>query len=667
MSITDLTAVQETIHNVLVTDPYRWLEGRCFPETEEWIKGQRERCDNYFATCNDLDAIRARVRKYLDVETVDQPIRVGGSYFYRRRNPGQEQPCIYVMDANGAHQRLLVDPSEGGMFASASIYRVSDDGSLLAYELKCGGEDRTSIHFVEVNTGRLLPSPIEIGYARGLAFMADNRSFCYCHEVSKESQEHTIYLRLFEEPAVDRAIFRVARSRGSRLVLTADAIHLGSLYIHERDGELLGDFWIADLQDPENWHKVFVNKKLPFNPILKHGQIFAITYDEASNGRLVELTKNSTECRTLIPEQDVEIRQVAIIGDKVFAYYLREMCPFIRCWSIAGQEQKGIDLPANCTVRLLSNYSNNSIFYSCESFGQPPIIFEYCLDLAQSKVWHTSGVSIDQSSINVQKNYYPSRDGTDIPITLVSVTNREAVKPSSVIMTGYGGFGASMTPQFSVLVSIMMECGVIFALPHIRGGGEFGRAWHEAARARSRQIAFDDFLSAGEWLCNSGITNPERLAIFGGSNSGLLVGVAMTQRPDLFRAVLCIAPLLDMVRYEHFDQAIKWRKEYGTVSNEEDFYCLLSYSPYHHIQDHVNYPAVLFVSGDKDDRCNPAHVRKMAARLLGRASQESPILVDYSDERGHSPVLPLSVRIEALSRRVAFLCRELNLSFSEGV
>lgn len=228
-------------------------------------------------------------------------------------------------------------------------------------------------------------------------------------------------------------------------------------------------------------------------------------------------------------------------------------------------------------------------------------------------------------------------------------------------MTSYGGFGISITPQFSVLATIMMELGAVFALPRIRGGGDFGASWHEAGRARNRQTAIDDFGAAAQWLCAENITSPTRLAIFGGSNAGLLVGAAMTQWPGLFRAVLCIAPLLDMVRYECFDQAINWQAEYGSVGNAEDFYALHAYSPYHHVRRNVNYPATLFVSGDRDERCNPAHVRKMAARLQERAAQNNPILVDYSAERGHSPVLPLSVRIDALTRRLAFLTRELEI------
>lgn len=222
-----------------------------------------------------------------------------------------------------------------------------------------------------------------------------------------------------------------------------------------------------------------------------------------------------------------------------------------------------------------------------------------------------------------------------------------------------------LTPQFSAFVSILLELGFLFAVPQIRGGGERGKEWHEAARGRHRQVAFDDFIAAGDWLCERGYTNPGKLAIFGGSNSGILVGAAITQRPDLFRAALCIAPLLDMVRYHLFDGASVWASEYGTADDADDFRALLAYSPYHRVREETNYPAVLFVCGDKDTRCNPAHARKMAARLQDRSAQQHAILIDHSSERGHSPTMPLSVRVDGLTRRIAFLCHELGVPFPQ--
>jgi len=394
---------------------------------------------------------------------------------------------------------------------------------------------------------------------------------------------------------------------------------------------------------------------------LKQGRLFAISYEGAPGGKLVELDLAGTEIRTVVAEQAGIIRELIMLGDKIFINYLDQLEHSVHCWNLAGKDMGRIPIPPNGTVQLLAHHGDdgNSVFYTFESFTQPPILFEYGIGADEPRLLHRRCVPIAPLCTLREANY-PSGEGLSIPITLVTPNGVGLRDGSPVLMTTYGGFGVSMTPQFSALVSIIMELGCTFVLPHIRGGGEFGKDWHEAGRGRNRQVAFSDFIAAAEWLNREGLTS-HRLAIFGGSNSGLLVCAAMTQRPDLFTAVLCIAPLLDMVRYESFDQASKWRKEYGTVNDPQDFGALYAYSPYHHIGGDIDYPSVLFVAGDSDDRCNPAHVRKMAARLQNRAAQRSPVVVDYCGERGHSPVLPLSVRIEALARRIAFLCKELNL------
>jgi prolyl oligopeptidase len=653
--------VEDTIHGVIVRDPYRWLENRDLPETRKWLEEQRKRCENYFADCGDLAAIRTRVLEYLDVEVVDQPAKIGDRYFYRRRNPKQEQACIYVREAVTVTERLLVDPSDQGPFASVGIHRISDDGSLLAYEVKHGGEDRKTICFLDVESGRRLPGQIEAGYARGQVFAPDNRGFFYCHETSADDPEHKILFHLFHKSVSDQVVFREARTRESRLVLTADSVHLGAIWIHPYGSELAVDFFIARSDDPFAWKSVFVDKPLPYSPILKDGRIFALSYSEAPNGKLVELNTKGSKTRTVIDELETPIRQIVIAGRRVFASYLQDLVPSIRCWTLSGESEGQLEIPIDETIQLLANHgAEDGVFYTHESFSEPLTTFEYLPAIGRSQLWHRRSLPARPAPCYVRRASLPSRDGTAIPMMLVARRPSDADQEKRVIMTGYGGFGAAMTPRFSALVSIMIGLGVTFALPQIRGGGEFGNRWRDAARGRHRQTAFDDFIASAEWLCATGETSPQKLAIFGGSNSGLVVGAAMTRRPDLFRAVLCIAPLLDMVRYEQFDRAIRWRQEYGAVDSEEDFNALHAYSPYHQVRDAVDYPAVLFVSGDKDDRCDPAHVRKMAARLQLRQVQTHAVLVDYSPERGHS-VLPLSFRVEALVRRIAFLCRELSI------
>jgi prolyl oligopeptidase len=668
LSSVPVAGVKETIHGVVVDDPYRWLEDRDLPETREWVEEQRKRCDDYFANLGDVCALRDRVRAYLDVTIVDQPAKVGDRIFYRRRNKGEEQACIFVRNENENQEKQIVDPSTVGPFASVSIHRISDDGSLLAYELKRGGEDQRAICFMAVDGDQQLPDRIDFGFPRGLAFTTDNRGVYYCHESSTESLEHRILLHLFHESVADQVVFRVARTRGSRLVLTADKFRLGAILIHETNSQFVVDFFVAQREEPSVWATVFSNKRLPYSPILKDGRIFVISFDGAVNGKLVELDAAGSEIRTVVPEQGAKIEQLILTGNRAVVRFLRDLIPSIHWWALLGTDHEAIDIPTDGAVRLLPNRSQteDTFFYTYESFLLPPTVIRCFPESRISEVWHERDLPIDLPACSVSKISYQSRDNTLIPMILLAPLQSSADAKGVFIMTAYGGFGVSMTPQFSVLVMLMLEFGASFALPLIRGGGEFGIEWYEAGRARRRQTAIDDFIGAAEWLCSEGLATPERIGVFGGSNSGLLVGSVMTQRPDLVGAVLCITPLLDMVRYEYFDQASKWKYEYGTVDDFADFQVLHSYSPYHHVDDSIDYPAVMFVSGDRDERCNPAHVRKMAARLLDRSCQRHPVLVDYSDHRGHSPVLPLSVRIEALVRRAAFLIKELNMSSSEG-
>ena len=670
MSMTDsrFAPVEEMIHGILVRDPYRWLEDRGLPETEEWIRVQQRRCDEYFAECEELPAIRERVREYLDVEVVDQPAKIGDRYYYRRRNQGQEQGCIYVRDAFTGIERLLVDPSAEGPFVSVGIHRISSDGSLLAYECRHGGEDKKSIQIVNVETGATLPSRVERGDARGFSFSPKKRGFFYCQELSAEAEEHMIRFRSFDDPGTEQVLFSVARSRESRLALIADSIHLGAVWVHEVDGRSVADCWMAKGEDPTKWNEVFANRSLPFGAILKDGRLFGVSYADAGNGKLVEISRDGHEIRTIVPDQGAMITQFMMVGDEVYVTVIDGLRSSARVWSQCGRQLSDLKLPDDGTVRLFPDLGDGkSFFLSYESFSQPQMIFEYIRSNQQLSVWSQRMLRNPIVPTVMRNASYSALDGTEIPLTLVgrSETGEESTQP--VVMTTYGGFGVAVTPQFSAFVHILIQCGALFVVPHTRGGGEFGRAWHDAARRRKKQTSFDDFTSAAEWLCREGITTPLQLAIFGGSNSGLLVGAAMTRRPDLFRVVLCIAPLLDMVRYEQFDNAAKWRDEYGTCESPDDFQALYAYSPYHQIREGETYPSILFVSGDKDDRCNSAHVRKMAARLLNNDRQAYPVVIDYSDERGHSPVLPLQVRTEALARRVAFLCRELNLPMIDGV
>ena len=365
----------------------------------------------------------------------------------------------------------------------------------------------------------------------------------------------------------------------------------------------------------------------------------------------------------VVPESDAVIQCWAVAGEQIFVSYVRKLKTETAIFTLDGRRLGILPLEASTTVRSIGGFGDaDELLFEQESFVQPIQIRKYSPRTREINLFASRPVPFDSNEFGHTQAWFTANDGTRIPMYLVARHDLLDGGSLPTIMTSYGGHGVSMTPQFSVFVAFLIERGCVFALPIIRGGSEYGAGWHEAAKRRNRQVAFDDFISAAEWLTESGRTTPNKLAIFGGSNSGLLVAAALTQRPDLFRAALCMVPMLDMLRYHLFDGAHVWKEEFGTAADPDDFAALLGYSPYHNVRDGTRYPATMMVSGDSDQNCNPLHARKMTARLQASNSSESPILLDYSRHRGHSPVLPFSERLEALTDRVAFLCDQLNLT-----
>jgi prolyl oligopeptidase len=663
--------VEDVLHGIRIADPYRVLEDRDSEATRNWIERQQMLHAAYFSEIAGLGELRTRISEALTTETIDEPAEIGTKRFFRRRAGDVEQPSIYVSDLSGAHEFLLVDPSAHGRFVSVAIHCISDDGSLLAYELKRGGTDTEEIRFLKVGSGGLFPDAIPNGHARGLAFISDNTGYYYCHDLPNVTNNvpHEVRCHKFGTHADhDRVLFRAPRTARSRLVLIHDGHNLGAVWVHEQGSGMAIDLYLASRAADERWQAVFTNRTTPYGPFLEAGHIFVQSHKDAPNGKIMELDRMGAELRVIVPECGAQIQGLAIAGQRIYVHYLINLDTIVRCWTLSGEAVGPLRVPENGSLTFLPSYSNRkeTLFYSHESFTDPPRIIQYRPESQEHLVWASLPAWPTHSKCTVQRLSYPSRDGTTIPISLLLRTDSDWKGERPAVLTAYGGFGVCMTPRFSVLVRTLVDLGAIFALPNIRGGCEFGSAWRDAARRQNRQLAYDDFIAAAEWLCRQRLTNAQKLGIFGGSNSGLLVGVAMTQRPDLFRAVLCIAPILDMLRYEILGHGQKWKEEYGTVEDATDFAALHAYSPYHRVREDVNYPAMLFVCGGKDDRCSPAHVWKMSARLQLRKTQTNPIVVDYDPERGHCPVSPLSIRIDALTRRVAFFCKELGIPVRRG-
>jgi prolyl oligopeptidase len=664
-----IEAVTEILHGVAITDPYRWLEDQESPRTREWIREQTRYARSYVDSIVGRERIRQRIRELLDVETCDSLQKVGNRYFFRKRLPGQEQPSICTRKSIDGPDQILVDPLLRGTGSHTAVrpLRISLDGRLLLYEVKEGGERTGTFELLDVEKRETLPDTLPRGYLRGFAFGPDSTAFYYVHEAldAPGRHSHAAYKHVLGTSFVDdHKVFVAGDYEKQRLHIVPGWDRLGFLVVRFGD-RTVTDFYVWAF-DGEN-QAVVRGAEYTLGPVLlKDGRILAITDRDAPNYRIVEIRPSKgreLEFIDLVPNSDSRIQSWVVCGDRIFVSYLRDLQTEIEVFDLSGDRVGRVPVNHWDSIRLLGNSEDgDELFFERESFTTPVQICSYWPATQEVTVWAKRRVPLDSEAFYHTQVWFSAKDGTRIPMFLVG---RPQVLDGGIhpaIMTSYGGYGVPMTPQFSVFVAFLLERGCLFALPNIRGGSEFGAEWHEAARRRRRQVAFDDFIAAAEWLIQTGRTQSQKLAIFGGSNSGLLVGVVMTQRPDLFRAVVCMVPMLDMLRYHLFDNAHVWNDEFGTAEDPEDFRALLGYSPYHNIRDGASYPATMIVSGDSDQNCNPLHARKMTARLQAANAPEHPIFLDYSPYRGHSPVLPLSQRIEALTDRMAFLCDQLQLS-----
>jgi len=661
--------VTDVLHGVPVTDPYRWLEDQNSPRTRVWIEEQTRYARSYLDNIPGRDEIRKRIREFLAVETYDSIQKAGSRYFFRKRFADQEQPCICMREGPKGEDQLLVDPSRlgPGIHTAVKPLRVSPDGGLLLYEIKQGGERTGTFAIVDIGAQRTLPDVLRRGYLRGFAFAPDGESFYYVHEALDSTRPfyraayHHILGTDFLE---DKEVFCAGEAKDLRLCLVSGRQRLGFL-VYQFLEKTRTSFYLRSMDTAEPSQCIFADAEFRFGPWLLPERILAITDRNALNLRIVDLrvrSRDEIEWIDVIAESDYRIEQWAVVGDRIFVLCAKNMEHRIRMFDLTGRKIEELAIRPDETVRIIgAGPESDDAFLERESFTEPIRIVRYSPKKKECTLWSKRGIAFDAASYAHEVLQFPSKDGTKIPIYLAGRNDVLMGGCHPAVMTSYGGYGVSMTPQFSVFVAFLMERGCLFALPNIRGGSEFGREWHEAAKRRNRQKAYDDFLSAAEWLIDAGRTAPDKLAIFGGSNSGLLVGAALTQRPELFRAVVCMVPMLDMLRYHLFDHAHVWREEFGTADDPEDFRALAGYSPYHQVCDGTAYPATMMVSGDADRNCNPLHARKMTARLQAANVSDRPIFLDYNEFRGHSPVLPLSQRIDALTDRMAFLCDQLQL------
>ncbi|MGB8064991.1 MAG: prolyl oligopeptidase family serine peptidase [Candidatus Sulfotelmatobacter sp.] len=674
---TPIEPVTDILHGIEISDPYRWLEEQNSPRTRKWLDEQAAYTRAYLDAIPERAQIRERVRELLSLkEAISEPWNVGERYFFLKRRTGEEQPVIVVKNELPGPERVLVDPAERGVGESTAvgIVAISDDGQFLAYSVRHGGTDHSALEILDVADGDVLPDRLPEGICTGFIFAPDSSGFYYSHRELRDL--HPNYHAAFWHR------FGTEREQDQEVFFAGDEPNLFLGILHSGEAKLLA--YVAFSTGKAQRTSVYVqddrlesctpksllrNIEGCFAPFFVRGQLLAYTDFAAPNFRIVRIDLDDPEpahWHDVVPESDRRIQQFAVAADQVFVTRVDHFSTKVEAFGIDGGRNP-VPFPPCATIDFLNRTtSSGKLFYSQTSLSEPAAT--YCYDPSAKQVFALDEPSfhVDLSPVAVEEVEYRSMDGTAVPLFLAARKDLLRSGPLPTLLTGYGGFGSCVTPRFTAFATFLMEQGFLFAVPALRGGSELGEQWHRAGKRRNRQNSFNDFVSAAEWLIREQRSISGRIAIGGGSNAGLLVGAAITQRPDLFRAAICLGPLLDMTRYHLFDLAAGWAEEYGSPEDQDDFESLLAYSPYQHVQERVSYPAALLISGDADTRCNPMHARKMAARLQAATSSGRPVLLDYKAAWGHTPVQPFSTKIEALADRLAFVCHELGVDVQPG-
>ena len=545
---------------------------------------------------------------------------------------------------------------------SVSLLAVADDGKLLAYGIRQGGEDETDVHILNVDQKKNLPDQLPRARYFSVSFNREGTALYYTR-FDKEGPR--VYLhQLGADTSKDRKLFGDGYGPGKIISskVSEDGRYL-LLTVRHGAAAMKSEIYFQDIAGQGPITPLVNDIEARFLIEAAGPTAYVETDWQAPNGRIlaVDLNKPAREnWREVVPTSASAIQDFSLVGDRLAVNYLENVTTRIKLFDGTGMQVGDLKLPGLGTASTPSGrWKNAEAFFSFTSFAYPTTIFRFDVASGATTVWFKPKLPIDPERFVVEQVFYSSKDGTKIPMFLVHRKDLKRDGSNPTLLTGYGGFDISRTPAFSAQAAVWLEEGGVFALANLRGGGEFGEAWHKAGMLEKKQNVFDDFIAAAEYLIQQKYTSPDRLGIQGGSNGGLLVGAALTQRPELFGAVICAVPLLDMVRYHKFLVARFWTPEYGSAENAEQFPYIYAYSPYHHVRAGVKYPAVMFVSGDSDTRVAPLHARKMCALLQARTGSDRPILLHYDTKGGHSGGKPVSKQIDDAVDELCFLLIQL--------
>jgi len=661
----------ETQFGVPVADPYRWLENdvRNDPAVRAWVDDQNKVTNAFLATLPGREALEKRITQLYDYERFAAPVKLGGHYFYTHNSGLQNQSVLFVRDSVGGDGRVLIDPnpwSKDGATALAE-WTPSEDGRLLAYAIQDGGTDWRTVKVMNVATGKIMADELKwLKYSGNVSWAKDGNGFYYSRypapvaaaTFQNATLNHRVYFhKLGTRQAADRLVY--ATPANPKLSHYAQVSDDGRwLVISTSLAGDENDVHVVDLRKPAARPlAVFTGLKNQWNFIgNEDSRLFFSTDKGAPLKRVaaVDIGRAGASPVTVIPQSKDALDGVSLIGGKLIASYLVDAKSEVRVYGLTGKQLSTIALPGLGTVGGFSGRdSDPETFFSFTSFNRPTTVYRYNASTGQASEWAAPKVAFDPDSIKVEQRFYASKDGTRVPMFIIR--RKDVTGPAPTILYGYGGFNISMTPAFSATRLAWLEEGGVYVVANLRGGAEYGNAWHDAGRLAHKQNVFDDFIAAGEYLKAQHITSPHGLAINGGSNGGLLIGAVVNQRPDLFDAAAPAVGVMDMLRFDRFTAGRYWVDDYGHPDKEADFRTLLAYSPYHNIKAGVRYPPVLVTTADTDDRVVPGHSFKYISALQAADPNGAPHYIRIETRAGHGSGKPTSKIIEEAADVYAFL------------
>lgn len=665
-----------------VADPYRWLENdvREDADVAAWVKAQNKVTNAYLETLDGRDALAASMTKLFDYDALGVPIEAGGNYFYQRKSGGQNQAVLYVREGEDGEERVLIDPakwSDDGATALAE-WKPSDDGSLLVYAIQDGGSDWRTVKVIEVATGKILEDTVEWVKFSNLAWMPNNYGFLYSRFPAPQegeafqslNKDQTIYLHLIGKPQdQDMKVYETPDRPDLNHVaeLTSDSAWVVISSSSGTDERY--EITLVKVDAPELEARTLV-KGLENNWTLIDGigdTLYFATDKDAPRRRIMktDVSAEMPEWEEIVPEHVATIDTAILVGETLAVDYIDDAKSRLELFALDGTPKGVVDLPGLGQVGGLNGSAKDSeAFFAFTSFNRPSTIYRFD-DAGAPKVWAKPDIPFDPENIAVSQRFYESKDGTKIPMFLVHRKDIDLSKGAPTLLYGYGGFNISLLPEYSAPKMAWIEAGGVYASANLRGGGEYGKEWHDGGRLNNKQNVFDDFIAAGEYLIEQGITPKDGLAIEGRSNGGLLVGAVVNQRPDLFTAGHAAVGVMDMLRFDRFTAGRYWVDDYGYPEKEADFHVLRKYSPYHNIKDGTDYPALIVSTADTDDRVVPGHSFKYTARLQALDTGDKPHLIRIETRAGHGSGKPTDKLIEEYSDIYGFLADAVDLDIAD--